>query len=107
MALTKKGTLSDQDIKSLVREWHNTGTEGNLNKTTVQMEMRALKNKVRKYYVPQLGDIPTERDDGMMRILVCQMGGCVSKEIRENKITAVEKLIICNDNNVIAFMALN
>jgi hypothetical protein len=42
-----------------------------------------------------------------MRILVCQMGGCVSKEIREIKIVAVEKLIRQYGINVIAFLKLN
>jgi hypothetical protein len=92
-ALNKKGTLSDQEIKSLVKEWHDTRTEAKLNKVTVRMEMKALKSKVRKYNVPQLGEIPEVRDDGNMRILVCKMGGCASKEIREIKIAAVEKLI--------------
>jgi hypothetical protein len=51
-ALNKKGTLSDQKIKSLVKEWHDTRTEAKLNKVTVRMEMKALKSKVRKYNVP-------------------------------------------------------
>ncbi len=71
------------------------------------METKALKSKVRKYNVPQLGDIKEERDDGNMRILICQMGGCASKEIREIKIAAVEKLIRQYDINVIAFLKLN
>jgi hypothetical protein len=81
-ALNKKGILLDQEIKSLVKEWHDTRTEAKLNKVTVRMETKALKSKVRKYNVPQLGDIPEERDDSNMRILVCRMGGFASKEIR-------------------------
>jgi len=81
-ALNKKGTLLDQEIKSLVKEWHDTRTEAKLNKVTVRMETKALKSKVRKYNVPQLGDIPEERDDSNMRILVFRLGGFASKEIR-------------------------
>jgi hypothetical protein len=108
-ALNKRGTLSDQEIKSLVKEWHDTRTEAKLNEVTVRMETKALKSKVKKYNVPQLGDIPEERDDGNMRILLCQMGGCVSKEIREIKIeiAAIEKLIRQYDINVITFLELN
>jgi hypothetical protein len=106
-ALNKKGTLLDQEIKSLVKEWHDTRTGAKLNKVTVRMEIEALESKVRKCNVPQLGEILEERDDGNMRILVCQMGGCVSKESREIKIAAVEKLIRQYDINVIAFLELN
>jgi hypothetical protein len=102
--LKKKGTLSAQEIKLLVKEWHDTRTEANLNEEMVRMEMKALESKIKKYNVPQLGDIPDEREDGNMIILVCQMGGCESKEIREVKIAAVEKLIRQYNVNVIAFL---
>jgi hypothetical protein len=105
--LNKKGTLSAQEIKVLVKEWHNTRTEADLNEEMVRMEMKALESKIRKYNVPQLGDIPEEREDRNMRILVCQMGGCASKEIREVKIAAVEKLIRQYNINIIAFLELN
>jgi hypothetical protein len=104
--LNKKGTLSVQEIKLLVKELHDTRTEADLNEEMVRMEMKALESKIRKNNVPQLGDIPEEREDGNMRILVCQMGGCASKEMREVKITAVEKLIRQYDINVIPFMEL-
>ncbi len=106
-ALNKKGTLLDQEIKSHVKEWHDTRTEAKLNEVTVRMEMKALKSKVRKYSVPQLGEILEERDDDNMRILVRQMGGCTSKEIKEIKIAVVEKMIRQYDMNVLAFLKLN
>jgi hypothetical protein len=57
------------------------------------METKSMEKKLRKYIVEQLGDIPLEREDGTMQILVCQMGGCASVEAREFKIAATEKLI--------------
>jgi hypothetical protein len=51
--LNKKGTLLAQEIKLLVKEWHDTRTEANLNEEMVRMEMKALENKIRKYSVPQ------------------------------------------------------
>jgi hypothetical protein len=54
-----------------------------------------------------LGDIPTAREDGTMRILVSQMGGCTSTEIREIKIAATERLIQKYDINLCLFMELN
>jgi hypothetical protein len=90
MARHKKGTLLDQEIKSLVKEWHNTRTEDKLNATMVQIELKVLEKKLRKYDVPQLGDILDERNDGTLSILVCQMGGCASKEVQEIKIAATE-----------------
>jgi hypothetical protein len=79
--LNKKGTLTDGEIKSLVREWQDRRTEKELNHVMVKMEMKAMEKKLAKYNVARLGDIPMERDDGTMRVLVSQMGGCSSREI--------------------------
>jgi hypothetical protein len=51
--------------------------------------------------------MPTEREDGAMRILVCQMGGMGSPEVREIKINATERLIKKYDINVCVFMEIN
>ena len=106
-ALHKKGSLTDGEIKSLVKEWHDTRTEAELNNKTVEMEMTAMAKKLRKYNVERLGDLPTEREDGTMRVLVSQMGGCASRETREIKMAATEKLIRRYDINLCAFMELN
>ena len=50
-ALRKKGILSDGEIKSLVKEWHDTRTEAELNSKTVEMEMRAMEKKLSRYKV--------------------------------------------------------
>jgi hypothetical protein len=106
-ALNKKGTLTDGEIKSLVRDWHDRRTEEELNHVTVEMEMKAMEKKLAKYNVAQLGDIPLERDDGTMRVLVSQMGGCASRETQEIKIAATEQLIRKYDISFCAFMELN
>jgi hypothetical protein len=71
------------------------------------MEMRAMEKKLTKYNVEQLGDIPMEREDGAMRVLVSQMGGCASMETCEIKISTTEQLIRKYDINFCAFMELN
>jgi hypothetical protein len=53
------------------------------------------------------GEIPTVREDGTMRVLVSQMGGCASMETRQLKLAATEWLIHKYDINVCAFMELN
>ena len=55
----------------------------------------------------QLGEIPIEREDGTMRIMVFQMGGCAGKEVREIKMSTMEKLIRKYNINLAAFMELN
>ena len=55
--------------------------------------MKTMEDKLEKYNVDQLGEIPIEREDGTMRIMVCQMGGCAGKEVREIKMSTTEKLI--------------
>jgi hypothetical protein len=42
-----------------------------------------------------------------MRILVCQMGGCTSAEVRKIKILDTERLIKKNNINLYLFMKLN
>ncbi len=69
-ALSKKETLTDREIKSLVKEWHDNRPEEELNALTVAMEMKAMEKKLEKYNVEQLGKLPIERKDGTMRVLV-------------------------------------
>ena len=64
-ALNKKVTLTDWEIKSLVKEWHDNRTEAELNHGTVEMEMKAKEKKLSRYNVEQLGELPTEREDGV------------------------------------------
>ncbi len=106
-ALNKKGTLTDGEIKSLVKEWHDKWAEEDLNALMVVMEMKAMEKKLTKYNVEQLGEMPIKREDSTMRVLVSQMGGCASMETREIKIAATEWLIRKYDINVCAFMELN
>ncbi len=81
--MNKKGTLTDGEIKSLVRDWHDRRTEEELNHVTVKMEMKAMEEKLAKYNVARLGDIPLERDDGTMRVLASQMGGCAAGRLEK------------------------
>ncbi len=69
-ALSKKGTLTDGEIKSLVREWHDSRSEEELNHVTIETKLKAMEKKLTKYNVEQLENIPLERDDGEMRVLV-------------------------------------
>jgi hypothetical protein len=81
----KQGKLTDAEIKGLVKDWHDQRKEGDLNKAVVEREMKTMEAKLERYNVDQLGEIPIEREDGTMRIMVCQMGGCAGKEVREIK----------------------
>ena len=89
----KRGSLTDREIQTLVKDWHDRCSEGDLRQETIEMETKSMEKKLRRYNVEQLGEIPLEREDGTMRILVCQMGGCASAEAREFKIAATKKLI--------------
>jgi hypothetical protein len=91
----------------LVKEWHDNRPEEEINTLTVAMKVKAMEKKLEKYNVEQLGELPIEMEDGTMRVLVNQMGGCASMEMREIKIAATERLIRKYDINVSAFMELN
>ncbi len=66
-----------------------------------------MEAKLAKYNVEQLGEIPIRGEDGTMRILVCQMGGYVGKEVRQIKMSITENLIQKYDLNLTVFMELN
>jgi hypothetical protein len=99
--------LTDGEIKLLVTEWHDRRTEEELNHISVEMEMKAMEKKLTKYNVERLGGMPTEREDGTIRVLVSQMGGCASMETREIKIAAAEQLVQTYDISFCAFMESN
>jgi hypothetical protein len=86
----KRGTLTNREIKLLVKKIHDHRRENELEHGTAEREIEAMRNKIQQYNVMQLGDIPTEREDGTMRILLCQMRGCASTETRGIKIVATE-----------------
>jgi hypothetical protein len=64
-----------------------------LNQATINREVKTMEEKLNKYNVATLGEVPTQQKDGTFWILVCQMGGCSGKEVRELKIAATERLI--------------
>ncbi len=92
-AQQKKVKLTDIEVKSLVKEWYDRRTESNLNKVVIDREMQAMEEKLVKYNVKQLGEIPITREDGTIWILVCQIGQCAGKEVRQIKMSTTENLI--------------
>jgi hypothetical protein len=66
-----------------------------------------MEAKLKKYNVLVLGNIPTQREDVAFRILVCQIGGCSGRDIREMKIGVTERLIAKYEINLSVFMELN
>ena len=103
----KKGKLTDGEIKTLVKDWHDKRAEEDLNQITVEMEMKAMEKTLANFKVEQLGNIPIQQENGTMRILVSHMGGLASKEVREFKIAATERLIKKYNINVCLCMELN
>ena len=103
----RKGLLSDVEIQKLVAEWQDVREEAELDQATINREVTTMEAKLKKYNVPALGNIPTQRKDGVFRILICQMGGCSGKEVREMKIGVTESLIAKYEINLSAFMELN
>jgi hypothetical protein len=103
----KKGTLTQGEIRQLVKDLHDQRQEDKLEQGTADKEMEAMRRKIQHYNVEQLGGIPPERDNGAMRILVCQMGGWASAKTRDIKVAATERLIKKYDINLCLFMELN
>ena len=103
----KRGLLTDVDIRKLITEQQDERKESELDQATIDREIKTMARKMDKHNVPPLGDIPTQRDDGSFRMLVCQMGGCAGREIREQKIAMTERLMNKFEVNLAAFMELN
>jgi hypothetical protein len=100
-ALNKKGTLTNREIKSLVKDWHDRRSEEELNHVSVKIEMKAMEKKLIKYNVEQLGNIPLEREDGTMRVLFSQIGGCASMETQKKN---SQQLNISSTNMISIFV---
>jgi hypothetical protein len=66
-----------------------------------------MEEKLNEYNMATLREVPTQQEDGSFWILVCQMGGCSGKALRELKIAATERLINKHEVNLSAFMELN
>jgi hypothetical protein len=64
----KKGRLTESEIKTLVDDWHDKREEDSINQETLDRETRSMEKALNNYNVEQLGDIPTEREDGAIRI---------------------------------------
>ncbi len=69
----------------------------------METEIRAMQRQIQCHNIEQLGEIPTTREDGIMRILVCQMGSCTSVETRVIKIVVMERRIRKYDTIICAF----
>jgi hypothetical protein len=103
----KKSLLMDAEIQKLVTEWQDGCGEAELDQATINREVKTMEKKINTYDVATLGEVPTQREDGSFRILVCQMGGCSGLEVRELKIAATEILINKYEVNLSVFMELN
>ena len=117
--MNEKEKLTDEEIITLVKEWQDHRADREVNQETMEREVRSIEREVgsmeksvAQYNVnvfEQLGSTPSEREDGAMRILVCQMGEMTSPEVRVRaiKIVATERLIKKYNINVILFMEIN
>jgi hypothetical protein len=103
----KKGLLSDTEIQKLVMEWQDVQGKVELNHATIDREVKTMEAKLNTYNMATLGEIPTQHNNWAFRIQVCQMGGCLGKEVRELKIASTERLITKYKIYLSTFMELN
>ena len=89
----KKGLLTDAEIQKLVTRWQDKRCEADLDQEIIDREVKTMEKRLQRYNVATLWGVPPQQEDGSFRILVCQMGGCSGKEVRELQITVTEQLI--------------
>jgi hypothetical protein len=56
--------LTDAEVRKLITEWQDDREESKLDQATIDREIKIMEEKLTKYNVPLLGDMPTRRDDG-------------------------------------------
>ena len=59
----KKGLLRDAQIQKLVSEWQDEQCEADLNQATINREVKTVEEKLKKYNVAALGEVPPQRED--------------------------------------------
>ncbi len=47
----KRGSLSEKEIQTLVKDWHDRRSEGDLQQGTIEMETKSMEKKLRRYNV--------------------------------------------------------
>jgi hypothetical protein len=62
----KKGLLTEAEIQKLVTEWQDKRGEEDLDQATIDREVKTMEEKLNKYNVPTLGEVPTQREDGLI-----------------------------------------
>jgi hypothetical protein len=60
----EKGLLTDAEVRKLITEWQDDREESELDQATIDREIKIMEEKLTKYNVPLLVDMPTRRDDG-------------------------------------------
>jgi hypothetical protein len=59
----KRGSLTERENQTLVKDWHDRRLEGDLRQETIEMETKSMEKNIRKYNVEQLGEMPLEQED--------------------------------------------
>ena len=62
----KKGLLLDAEIQHLVSEWKDEQCEADLNQATIDREVKTMEEKLQKYNVATLGEVPPGLPNGWM-----------------------------------------
>ena len=65
----KKELLTDAEIQKLALEWQDERCEVDLNQATIAREVKTMEEKLKKYNVVALREVPPQREDRSFRIL--------------------------------------
>ena len=59
----KKGLLTDAEIQKLVSECQGKRCKADLNQATINREVKTVEEKLKKYNMAALGEVPPQRED--------------------------------------------
>ena len=96
-----KSGIPAPEINRVAGEWSEEVNILNIDHRIVEIEAAQIAKRWHAYHVPQLGWVNKEKPAGVFRICGTQLGGASSRDVRDRKITQIERLVDDYDLDVV------
>ena len=96
-----KNSIPPAEIERLSIEWSEDVNLLNIDPRIMELEAAQIAKRWHAYHVPQLGDIDKVKPAGVFRICGTQLGGASTRDVRDRKVTQIERLVDEYDLDVV------
>ena len=69
LAEQKRGILTKSEINHIIKDWEDHRLEENLDKSAIKHKVKRPEKRFKRYNIPEMGSIPTEKQKGRCRML--------------------------------------